>query len=387
MNWGNDTHREMKIRFLLEQYAFLKDPQPVVPYLPDQLDVDISNKCNLKCISCFHSHPEFGSMKNMTFDTLCAVLDQAEGRSSTVTIGNHGEPFIHRDALKFIEEIKRRGFFLNVINNGALLTEERAQALIDLEVDRVSFSIDSVDPEIYPQVRVNGTLEKTLPNILRFLKMNVDQGFRIYTNISTVNTPLALSSKPDIREYFERLPVHVIYTSELLNFQGGLSIDADSKFEKKYKQISDPKDWPVCLNGFDRLLIRPNGEASLCPIDWSKKHVLGNVNDTPYYELWNNEQAQLFRRGLISRDYREIEANGPLCSVCDGKWGIPVEGHNGLILKRVATAYDQSRQELDTEVNTPERYRNLLAELAKWNGKTASAGDKKATHVKQENPS
>ena len=365
MNWGNEKQRDMKIKFLLEQYAFLKDLKPVVPYLPDAIDIDISNRCNIHCISCFHSIKKFKPFKDITLDTFRVILDQAEGKASTITIGNHGEPFLHKDVFTMITEIKKRGFFLNIINNGTLLTADRAQRLLDIGVDRVAFSLDSVDPDIYPQLRKGAHLDVTLRNILNFLKVNFDQGLKIYVNISTVNTKLSFRSKRDIFDYFSRLPVHIVYTSTLLNFHDMLSIREETEFFKKYKGITDPEKLPVCLNGFDRLLIRPNGNVSLCAIDWDSVHVLGNVHDTSYTDLWNNEKAQEFRRGLIEKDYSSIEKNGVLCSKCDGKWVQDVSKRHEDIITTLADDLKDTKKELDRRINTQDRYEFLLKELSR----------------------
>ncbi len=363
MNWGNEKQRDMKIKFLFEQYAFLKEPKPVVPYLPDAIDIDISNRCNIRCISCFHSIKKFRTFKDMTLDTFRAILDQAEGKASTITLGNHGEPFLHKHIFTMLKEIKGRGFFLNLINNGTLLTDEWAKQVLDIGIDRLTFSLDSVDPDIYPQLRKGAHLDVTLRNILNFLKLNFDQGLKIYVNISTVNTKLCLKSKINIFDYFSKLPVHIVYTSTLLNFHDLLPIREETKYFREYKDITAPEKLPVCLNGFDRLLIRPNGNVSLCAIDWDSVHVLGNVHDAPYTDLWKNEKAQEFRRGLIEKDYSSIERNGVLCSKCDGKWIQNVSKRHADIIATLSGSFKDAKKELGKEINTSDRYDKLLKEL------------------------
>jgi radical SAM protein with 4Fe4S-binding SPASM domain len=353
MNWGNEKQKKMKLKFLLDQYAFFNNEKisTVVPYPPDQIDLDISNRCNLKCITCFHSVEHFRPVPDMTLETFRKVLVQAEGISSTITFGNHGEPFLHKDILTMIKEVKERGFFLNVINNGTLLNEEKAQALIDCGVDRVSFSLDSVDPEIYPKIRKGAKLKKTLSNILNFIRLNYEQGLKIFVNISSVNSQLALSSKVDIREFFSKLPVHVLYISDILNFHDMLAIREETKFvQRGYEKITDPKDMPICLNGFDRILIRPNGNVSLCPIDWDCVHILGNIHDAPYHELWNNEKAQQFRNALITRDYSPVEQDKFMCSRCDGKWVQDVRLRPQAILTMIAEDLHSTKNEQDKKL-------------------------------------
>lgn len=366
MHWGNEKQKDMKLKFLMEQYSFLKNIDTVVPYPPDQVDLDISNRCNLSCITCFHSIDRFRPFPDMTLETFRKVLDQAEDVSSTITFGNHGESFLHKEILTMIREVKERGFFLNVINNGTLLTRERAQALIDYGVDRVSFSLDSVDPDIYPKVRRGGKLKKTLSNILNFLKMNYEQGLEIFTNISAVNSRLALGSKIDIRDFFSTLPVHVIYTSDILNFHDMLDIRAETKFvQRGYENITDPENIPVCLNGFDRILIRPNGNVSLCPIDWDSVHILGNIHDSSYAELWNNEKAREFRRALLDKNYSSIEQEKILCSACDGKWVQDVRFRPDTILSMIGDDLHDTKYIIDEQLRDS-KYKTSLDNALSW---------------------
>lgn len=363
MYWGNKQQRRMRIEFLMKQYAFLGNPGPICPYFPDGLDLDISNRCNLACISCFHSISKFSPMKDMSLGTYKNVLRQAKGRSSTVTIGNHGEPFLHKYVFKMLRLVKSQGFFLNLITNGTLLSRERAERLLDLEVDRLVFSLDSVDPKQYPLIRKNGNLRCTLRNILYFLKINFEKGLKTYVNISMVNTNQALRSKINIFDYFSKLPVHVVYTSPILNFHDLLAIKRQTKFHRKFRKITDHRKFPVCLNGFDRLLIRPNGNVSLCGIDWNSEHILGNVNQTPYYELWNNRKAQEFRKALISRDYSSIEKKGWLCSKCDVKWACSIEGQRKGIVDVLSSDLRDLKGESSGLINSRQHYENLLKEI------------------------
>jgi len=364
MHWGNPQQKQMQLEFLRRQLEFLKAPGPVVPYLPDTLDVDICNRCNLSCLTCFHSVKQFKSFPDMSMGTLKNLLSQAQGRASTITFGNHGEPFLHPQAIEMIQAVKQQGFFLNLITNGTLLTPETAQAVIDAKVDRLVFSLDSVDPQIYPQLRPGAELSNTLKNVLNFLKLNFAQGLKIYTNISTVNSLLCRKSKIDIYEYFADLPVQVVYTSDIINFQDNLAIREESKFRQQYQHITNSRELPVCLNGFDRLLIRPNGNASLCAIDWNSIHILGNINQTPYYELWNQQPARTFRQGLLDRDYSNIEKNGILCSKCDGKWVQDLSQWDKVIQGMLDESEQDTKTIMDQKINHPEKYQNLLQALS-----------------------
>ncbi|MBF0103942.1 MAG: radical SAM protein [Deltaproteobacteria bacterium] len=364
MHWGNAKQKKMQVDFFKNQLEFLKHPCPVVPYLPDALDVDIANRCNIKCASCFHSIKKFKPFPDMTMATFNEILSQAEGRASTITFGNHGEALLHKEVLKMIERVKDAGFFLNIITNATLLTDQVMDCLIKHRVDRLALSVDTVDPAVYPKLRKGARLKKTLGNILKFLRLNYERGLPVYVNISTVNTEMALGSRTTVFEYFSDLPVHVIYTSDMLNFQGGLDIKNETKFiKRRYHELTSPDELPICINGFDRLLIRPNGNVSLCAIDWESIHVLGNVSEAPYHVLWNNERAQAFRRALIDKVYTPIEDTGKLCSVCDAKWVQDIARRRQQIAALIESSHIDTKEARDVEIGKNQYLDALLIKM------------------------
>jgi MoaA/NifB/PqqE/SkfB family radical SAM enzyme len=305
---------------LLEQFAHLQDPQEECPFPPLCIDVDLTNKCNLKCISCFHSSSQFKSLPMMTWEMYRTVLDQAEGVCSFLTFGNHGENLLHPESIPMIAEAKKRGFFVNLITNGTLLDPVKAHSLVDMGIDRVVFSLDSMDAKTYEDIRRGAQFNKVLENVLYFLKYNYEKSLPVYVNISTVNTKKAISSKLTVFDFFKKLPVHVVYTSDLLNFHGAAEeINDETYFEKRYKEVSR-EDAPVCMMGWDRLLVRPNGECTFCTVDWNYGYDLGNVADEDFMVLWNNKRARTFRKALLTRDYTTIEKDACLCSKCDAKF-------------------------------------------------------------------
>jgi hypothetical protein len=106
----------------------------------------------------------------------------------------------------------------------------------------------------------------------------------------------------------------------------------------------------VCLNGFDRILIRPTGDVSLCPIDWDCVHILGNVNEAPYTELWNNENSQQFRQAHIDRDYSSFVGDKIMCSRFDGKWVQDVSLRPQAILSMIAENLKSTNFAIDQKI-------------------------------------
>ena len=72
----------------------------------------------------------------------------------------------------------------------------------------------------------------------------------------------------------------------------------------KYKIIRTiNKFCPYLINWFN---ILSNGDVILCCNDYSKKVILGNVNNSTIKEIWNSKQYQTIRDLNNSGDYDKI---------------------------------------------------------------------------------
>jgi hypothetical protein len=72
---------------------------------------------------------------------------------------DYGEPFIHRDTVAFLREVRRMRIVTNT--NGTVMTPEQIQAIAaESLLDRVVFSIDGATADSYRKYRVGGTFSK-----------------------------------------------------------------------------------------------------------------------------------------------------------------------------------------------------------------------------------
>jgi len=84
-----------------------------------------------------------------------------------VALYGHGETFLHKQFFIMLEELKKHGIFVYVTTNGMLLTEEIAERLVELKLDRLSFSLDAATPELFNEIRRGADFETIIENIRR----------------------------------------------------------------------------------------------------------------------------------------------------------------------------------------------------------------------------
>lgn len=124
---------------------------------PFYVDLDITERCNLRCPSCsYHStldeDPKASNTNaiDMDYDKIVTIYEQLlTTRTRNIIILGSGEPLLHRRFPDIIRTGKELGFNLTVLTNGTMINEEKANSIVDSELDRLSVSLWDVTREGY----------------------------------------------------------------------------------------------------------------------------------------------------------------------------------------------------------------------------------------------
>jgi hypothetical protein len=126
--------------------------------------------CNLQCPVCpveagFKQVPELREtrgQKQLPLNVMLDVVDQLPDLE-LIEYFDYGEPFIHRDTVTFLREVRRTrpGCRIVTNTNGTVMTPEQIRAIAkESLLDRVVFSIDGATAESYRRYRVGGSFSK-----------------------------------------------------------------------------------------------------------------------------------------------------------------------------------------------------------------------------------
>lgn len=363
MYFGKDPENmKYLIGNAIDKAIFLQNPSPECPYMPETIHIEPVGRCNINCIHCVRKKitREEGVM---TVGQFKAIIDKIYPYKCNVTIGRNGEPLLHKEIVEMIRYAKSKNLFTSMITNAIILSCSLGKEIIKAGLDRIVFSFDSVDKEVYESIRRGAKFEKTLKNILFFLKENFAAGLPVHTAVSWTATKKAKESPTDISAYFRNFPVNDVYRSSLQNMFGDTEVDYE--FDSDVNRGRAKKDWPICVNSWSRLGVQWNGTVVACVSDFDDRYVIGNIFHESLPQIWNGPAMKKFRKGLIDRDYRDIEKKGSLCSKCSAKW------ESGFDARMISDTVKQFFfREISARENPPrydedKRYQNLLMELRK----------------------
>lgn len=140
----------------------------VVPLLPDELYIETTNRCNLKCRTC----PQYWGMDEDAADLTAAhverILDLFPNVRRVVLHGI-GEPLMNKDLPAIIRMVKARGAYALFNTNGLLLRGEVARQIAASGLDDLRVSIDAASPEIYARVRGANGFGRIVRNVRTFI--------------------------------------------------------------------------------------------------------------------------------------------------------------------------------------------------------------------------
>ena len=112
---------------------------------PNKVYLELTTDCNMACPMCIrHSwHAPGGDMSDETFDAIIAQLSDMPS-IKTLNFSGFGEPMVHPKFFEFAARAKDASLAVEAITNGLALNSEAIDRILDLPLDRLIVSVDSV---------------------------------------------------------------------------------------------------------------------------------------------------------------------------------------------------------------------------------------------------
>lgn len=156
--------------FLPAQFRSVISAWINAPVFPTILQIEPTNRCNLKCIMCPHGCNKISEYKDLSFPVLKKIINDIYEYKylKGVHIQGLGEPLLYPDLINAIGFCKEKNLETYFNSNLTIISEEIAEKLVELQHDKIAVSIESVEPELYLWIRPgskNHSLQRVLDNI------------------------------------------------------------------------------------------------------------------------------------------------------------------------------------------------------------------------------
>ena len=179
---GQSVHESTDAKYLEYRRQWMENPKNFkVRDFPIHLDIEITNRCNLKCTFCdklpLLTKDQIG---DMDINLYKKILDEGEkSELYSIKLSYRGEPLLHRRVAEMVAYAKKKGILDIYFNtNGMLLTKKMILLLMDAGLDRISISVEGTNPVAFERERCGAKFHKILRNVDTLMELREQRGYR-----------------------------------------------------------------------------------------------------------------------------------------------------------------------------------------------------------------
>ena len=179
-NYYNTSSKLRAKNIFLNELEILQK-KVILKSKPRNIQVLLTNKCNLKCIICDVFSKEYTVSEKL----ICFIKENMPYLERIIWQG--GEVFLYKEFDELMELAGKNNVFQDIITNGLLLNEERIEKLSKYSVN-LNISIDATDKKMYEQIRAGGNFDILVRNLELLKKYkNINRGFQYKLGTVIIN--------------------------------------------------------------------------------------------------------------------------------------------------------------------------------------------------------
>ena len=135
--------------------------------IPLSVQLDLTYRCNERCIHCYLDHDDHGEMTTIEIKKL---LDELAAAGVFILTLSGGEIMLRKDFFELLGYARELTFCVKLKTNAILIRQPEAERIRALGVDSIQVSIYSHRAEVHDAItKVPGSLKRSL-DAIRFLK-------------------------------------------------------------------------------------------------------------------------------------------------------------------------------------------------------------------------
>jgi radical SAM protein with 4Fe4S-binding SPASM domain len=324
-----------------QEYAERKALLSSFPY---EVQIGADNRCNLRCGFCLAEayrkkgrlHLQDQKMERNPLQIFQALTTHMR-YWKFLSLTGPGESLLNPKLDQILQLVRdHSGCFISITTNGVLINERLVRTFLNSQVEELSISLDSLDKEVFEELRVNAKLEK----VLRGIQILKEEKSKVRSDLPRVNLVPTFFKKnirelPNFIRFAARHDVQAVQASpgqvyrkswiseSLLHFPdltrrmalksgrqaerlgirfinnlGPVYLNRGNRllaFFRRREKLEYPTDPSTCRKPWSSIYIEPDGEVRPCCY---QSPVYGNIYKQSLSELLNGENAQSLRRSM-----------------------------------------------------------------------------------------
>jgi MoaA/NifB/PqqE/SkfB family radical SAM enzyme len=328
-------------RTLDELHAALRDARILGPdprFM--HLEMDITSRCNIRCVMCYHSFDEFAHSRAVlfpveAFDPLAGALLP---RAHTLTLSLGSEPTTSPYFVPILRSAARHGVpNLTFFTNGTLLHDPVIAAIIETNVTEICVSVDGATAATYEAIRRGASFDQVIGNVRRLIAARAARGRpEPRLRFDVVMMKRNVHELPGLVELAASLGVDAINFFHMVVYDG---LRTEEQSLRRHQDLSDlwlgravaraealglpitshPRRFeeergpdapagspyagsPYCMYPFFHVSMNSGGHVLACPFSHGEAP-FGTIGpDTPFEAIWLGTKFSELRRRILESD-------------------------------------------------------------------------------------
>ena len=292
--------------------------------------IEPSSLCNFRCLQCFQHLKEESyftrtrmNMPLSRFEKILSQLKNWQGpKLKVLKLSLYGEPLMNPDFCEMVRMAKAADVAerIETTSNVSMLTAEKAEKLVEAQLDYLRVSIYGAGEERHKKVTSSSFTPEMIRNNLFTLlaeRKKADSskpfiGAKMLDSFEEENRLFMEYFKDAADELYLDKP-HGWIKVENSDFLGEYYGEDLEKAKRMVEEDSHTAS--VCPMAFTTMAVRANGDVSPCCVDFAGGTNLGNIEEKSLQELWEGEEFFSFQKMQLERRKNE-NLSCKNCSIC-----------------------------------------------------------------------
>ena len=312
------------------------------------VEMDITSRCNIRCVMCYHSFDEYAHSKAVLFpvETFDALAGALLPRAHTLTLSLGSEPTTSPYFMPILRSAATHGVpNLTFFTNGTLLHDATIAAIIETNVTQICVSVDGATASTYEAIRRGASFDTVIGNVRRLVAARAARGrpeprlrFDVVMMKRNVHelpalVELAASLGVDAINFFHMVVYEGLRTDEqsLRRHQDlsdlwlgravaraaelGLPISSHPRLfaEERAAEVPAGSPYtgaPYCMYPFFHVSMNSGGHVLACPFSHGEAPFGTMGPETTFEAIWLGSKFSELRRRILESD------PPPMCRRC-----------------------------------------------------------------------
>jgi len=313
---------------------------------PLRASLTLSNKCNLRCITCSTWNRGDDFKNELRPDELLRVVDELIDSGVRIFYLFGGEPLLYPGFFDVVKKISAKGLFSETVSNGTLINEETAKKIIDSGLNKIWISLDG-PCGVHDEIRgIPGTFDRALHGLKLICEEKKKTNSPILIDLAVTVSHINYKHLVELVDLVKDLPLFevnirhmgVFFKDDLQNIEKVLGVDMGGKntplFSRGEDKILTPEDikelrpilrdlqsrkynfalhiephfftvddWSIgrtdvhtCFHLWTQICINADGKVNPCM--WWDGYVVGDVRKDSIMKIWNSPGFNKIRKNI-----------------------------------------------------------------------------------------